>query len=114
MIVYGLKNCDTCRKAMKWLDNASVAYEFCDVRSQRVPRAILTDAIKDLGEKRLLNIRSTTWRGLSDADRAHDPLALLEAHPTLIKRPLIVFDGWFSVGWTSEIISSLEARLAAA
>ncbi|MDA7426790.1 arsenate reductase family protein [Thalassococcus lentus] len=94
MILYGLKNCDTCRKALKALPNA----ELVDVRDPGVPAAVLATAFDTFGDK-LLNTRSTTWRGLSETERADAPLALISAHPALMKRPLIVDGDTMVLGW---------------
>lgn len=85
MIFYGLKNCDTCRKALKALPDVA----FVDVRIDGVPTAVLQQAYAQF-ESKLLNTRSTTWRQLDEADRQKAPLELLTEHPTLMKRPLIV------------------------
>jgi len=102
MELYGLKTCDTCRKARKSLPDVT----FLDVREDGVPGAVLEAAFDAFGDD-LLNTRSTTWRGLSEADRAQAPLALLEAHPTLMKRPLIVSDGKMYLGWTKDVQAEL-------
>ncbi len=94
MILYGLKNCDTCRKALKSLPQAV----FVDVRADGVPRDVLETAHARFGEK-LLNTRSTTWRNLDEAARQGDPLTLIAAHPTLMKRPLIVEGDRMVLGW---------------
>lgn len=97
MQLYGIKTCDTCRKALKSLEGAS----FVDVRADGMPDAVLVEALDTFGDA-LVNTRSTTWRGLSDSDRATEPLELLKAHPTLMKRPLIVDDaGQMHLGWTA-------------
>jgi arsenate reductase len=94
MILYGLKNCDTCRKALKQLPDARLV----DVRGEGVPTEVLTEALAQFGDK-LVNTRSTTWRGLSEEERAGAPLNLLQQHPALMKRPLIqTVDGLF-LGW---------------
>ncbi|MEO1380671.1 MAG: ArsC/Spx/MgsR family protein, partial [Pseudomonadota bacterium] len=80
MWMFGLKSCDTCRKARKALPDA----EFVDVREQGVPAAVLEAALDVFGDA-LINTRSTTWRALSDEDRALASLALLQAHPTVMK-----------------------------
>lgn len=85
MLIYGLKNCDTCRKALKALPDATLV----DVRADGVPADLLQQAFAQF-ESKLLNTRSTTWRQLDDAERSRAPLELLAAHPTLMKRPLIV------------------------
>ncbi|WP_170515073.1 ArsC/Spx/MgsR family protein [Ruegeria atlantica] len=102
MRLYGLKNCDTCRKALKSLPDT----EFVDVRTDGVPEAVLMQALDRFGEA-LLNTRSTTWRGLDDAQRARPPLELLTDHPTLMKRPLIEQDGTPYLGWTEETKAGL-------
>lgn len=102
MILYGLKTCDTCRKALKSLPGTV----FVDVRDQGVPGDVLKSAYAALGAA-LMNTRSTTWRGLSGEDRALDPLELLARHPTLMKRPLIERDGAFLLGWGKDVQAEL-------
>ncbi|WP_420556298.1 arsenate reductase family protein [Roseovarius sp.] len=102
MILYGLKTCDTCRKALKSLENAG----FRDVRADGVPANVLRAAHGKFGAA-LLNTRSTTWRGLSEAERAGDPLDLLAAHPTLMKRPLIDDGGTLYLGWGKDVQAAL-------
>lgn len=97
MIIYGLKTCDTCRKALKLMPNA----KFWDVRAQGVPENVLKSAYAALGDA-LLNTRSTTWRGLDDEARKQDPLTLIADHPTVMKRPLIEVEGKFHLGWGKE------------
>lgn len=97
MILYGLKTCDTCRKALKSLPQA----RFVDVRADGVPGPVLDRAFAEFGTA-LVNTRSTTWRGLDEMQRARLPLELLRAHPTLMKRPLIERNGTLFLGWTAE------------
>lgn len=85
MKLYGISTCDTCRKARKALPQA----EFIDVRSDGIAENVLRTAFKHF-ENRLLNTRSTTWRGLSEDERQDPPITLILRHPTLMKRPLIV------------------------
>ncbi len=106
MIIYGLKNCDTCRKAMKALPQA----ELRDVRNDGVPEDVLREALERFGGT-LLNTRSTTWRGLDDAARAKDPLVLLGEHPALMKRPLIAVDNQLFLGWSKEVEGAVKAAL---
>ncbi|WP_187430470.1 hypothetical protein ROLI_006340 [Roseobacter fucihabitans] len=96
MRLYGLKNCDTCRKALKSLPQA----EFVDVRSEGVPQGILEAALTQFGDA-LLNTRSTTWRGLDATEQARPPMDLLISHPTLMKRPLIATEHKMYLGWTA-------------
>jgi Spx/MgsR family transcriptional regulator len=93
MIVYGLKTCDTCRKARKALDEKGVAYAFRDVRETPPTRKEIRSWAAAVGWERLLNTSSTTWRALPDAAKADigeaQTIALMQEHPTLIKRPII-------------------------
>ncbi|MFW2542198.1 ArsC/Spx/MgsR family protein [Primorskyibacter sp. 2E107] len=102
MILYGLKTCDTCRKARKALQDV----QFMDVRDDGVPSDVLDAALAQFGEK-LLNTRSTTWRGLSEDERARAPAALLRDHPALMKRPLIVDGDTMVLGWDKAAQSAL-------
>ena len=102
MRLYGIKTCDTCRKALKSLQNV----DFVDVREQGVPDVLMSKALEKFG-KALLNTRSTTWRGL-DAEQRDRPIAeLLSSHPTLMKRPLIEDQGTLYLGWTAETRAAL-------
>lgn len=95
MDIYGIKNCDTCRKARKWLDESGREYSWHDLREAPPGETVLRRWVEVIGLECLVNRRSTTWRTLVEPDRARagDPgLApgLLADNPTLIKRP--VFD----------------------
>ncbi|MEY8837433.1 ArsC/Spx/MgsR family protein, partial [Cribrihabitans sp. XS_ASV171] len=76
MRLFGLKTCDTCRKALKTLPDA----EYVDVRADGVPSEVIERALAEFGD-RLVNTRSTTWRGLSEDERSQSPSHLLAAHP---------------------------------
>ncbi len=102
MKLYGLKTCDTCRKALKSLADA----EFVDVRAEGVPQAVIEQAFAQFPDK-LLNTRSTTWRELSEEDRARPALELLAAHPSLMKRPLIEAEGTLYLGWDAQVKAAL-------
>ncbi len=102
MRLYGLKTCDTCRKALKALPNA----EFVDVRADGVPEDVLQAALGQFGPL-IVNTRSTTWRGLSAEERQEPPLDLLKRHPTLMKRPLIeAGESWY-LGWGKDVQAAL-------
>ncbi len=102
MQIYGLKNCDTCRKARKALPEA----DFVDVREDGLPGDVLAAALAHFGE-RLLNTRSTTWRGLDEAERKKDPATLIGAHPALMKRPLIVAGDAMHLGFDAKTQAAL-------
>ena len=107
MKLFGLKNCDTCKKALKALKNAGHAPDFHDVRVDGVTKAYLTKWAQAAGWEKLLNTRSTTWRELSDKDKSNvdekRAIALMEKHPTLVKRPVIEAGGKVTVGWTKDV-----------
>lgn len=98
MKIFGLKNCDTCRKALKVLDKS----ELVDVRADGVPAEVMKLAFAQFGDA-LLNTRSTTWRGLSEEERSGAPLELITKHPTLMKRPLIVDADQMYLGWSKDV-----------
>lgn len=106
MLIYGLKNCDSCRKAKKALPDAQLV----DVREAGVPAAVLAQAHELFGAA-LLNTRSTTWRGLDEEARKGEPLALIQAHPALMKRPLIAAGERLFLGWNKEIEGEVKALL---
>jgi len=113
MNVYGLKNCDTCRKVRKELDKAKIAYEFHDVRDDGVTKAQVSRWAKAAGWEKLLNKSSTAWRGLADADKTGvteaKAIALMAANPTLIKRPVIERGGTdVFVGWTKDVSAAVK------
>lgn len=108
--VYGIRNCDTVRAALKWLDAHGVPHCFHDFRKDGLEEVELRRWLASDQAALLVNRRSATWRGLSDEQKAaagDDPAPLLLEHPTLIKRPVIT-DGEsvVSVGFDPE---SLEA-----
>jgi len=93
--VYGLKNCDTCKKATAWLDELGAEHVFHDVRDEPLDEKTVSTWLKELGSTTLVNRRGTTWRGLTpeqQANAAAVPAActLILEHPALMKRP--VFD----------------------
>ena len=105
LTLYGLKTCDTCKKAIKALEAAGHSVTDIDVRADGVPSDVLEGWLTEHGEA-LVNMRSTTWRGLDEDQRLQaqtDPVTLLGLHPTLIKRPVIVRDGVVTVGWTKAV-----------
>ncbi|MDF1853996.1 ArsC/Spx/MgsR family protein [Pseudooceanicola sp.] len=102
MIIYGIKTCDTCRKALKSLQNARLH----DIRAEGFPPGLLERAEAAFGQD-LLNTRSTTWRGLGTSERARPLRDLILAHPTLMKRPLIETQGRLYLGWGAAVQKAL-------
>ena len=91
--LYGISNCDTIRKARRWLEEHGIEYRFHDYRKHGLTRQQLSAWSDELGWDKLLNRRGTTWRKLPEADRnGIDParaIDLMLAHPAMIKRPLL-------------------------
>ena len=100
--LFGLKACDTCRMAARALSDAGLTVDFVDVRAEPLDRATLARFLDAFGAA-LVNQRSTTWRGLSEAQRAAPPADLLAAHPALMKRPVIDGPGGLTLGWDNNV-----------
>lgn len=106
--LYGIKNCDTIKKARRWLEARQIAYCFHDYRVDGVDLHLLAGFADALGWQSLLNTRGTTWRKLSDDERqgaadADGALALMVAAPALIKRPVLqLADGRLEIGFSAE------------
>lgn len=99
IVLNGLKACDTCRKALKALHVSGKEAELRDLRDVPPTVAEVVRWRDSLGAG-VLNTRSTTWRSLSEDARAGDPVALMVAHPALIKRPIVQAAGALYLGWT--------------
>ncbi|MBV7317034.1 ArsC family reductase [Shewanella sp. NIFS-20-20] len=103
-MLYGIKNCDTVRKARKWLEANQQTIDFCDYRDSPLAQSTLQSWIDTLGWQALLNQRSTSFRGLSNEDKqdidAAKALRLMLAQPTLIKRPVLVTPQGVLVGFS--------------
>ncbi len=95
--IYGIKNCDTMKKARAWLDGHKVAYQFHDYKTSGIDKARLEGWAKKVGWETLLNRAGTTFRKLPDADKAglteKKALALMLAQPSMIKRPVLEMGG---------------------
>jgi arsenate reductase (glutaredoxin) len=105
--IYGIKNCDTMKKARGWLDSHGVAYSFHDYKAEGIAKDKLKRWCDQLGWETLLNRAGTTFRKLSDADKEglneRKAIALMLAQPSMIKRPVLDIDGKFLVGFKPEI-----------
>ena len=101
--LYGIKNCDTVQKALKWLHSNGHEHCFHDFRVDGLEAAQLQQWLDVLGWEGLINKRSTTWKQLSDAEKSalndKSILDLILHSPTLIKRPLLDLNGSISVGF---------------
>jgi Spx/MgsR family transcriptional regulator len=101
-VLFGLKACDTCRKAAKALETNGISVEFRDVRTDPLSAEVIERFLATFGAE-LVNRRSTTWRGLNENTRAGDVKDLLSAHPALMKRPVIDRDGVLTLGWDKDV-----------
>ena len=109
--IYGIANCDTMKKARKWLDNNGIEYTFHDYKKLGTPEKELKKWCKQLGWETLLNKRGTTWRKLDDAikDNVNEKSAIqiMLDNPSIIKRPVLDIDGNYIVGFSETEYSSL-------
>lgn len=109
--VYGLKNCDTCKKATKWLDAENIAYQFIDIRNPAPDENTLKTWLAEIGNKLLINRRSTSWRNLTDEQKNSSTdeefLALIVENSTLIKRPVFVKHSEIHVGFTPKDVEKI-------
>ena len=101
--LYGIPNCDTVKKARAWLDQRGVAYAFHDYKKEGADAGKLAHWSDAAGWEALLNRRGTTFRRLDEADRADidraKALRLMQANPSLIKRPVVEHPGGLLVGF---------------
>ncbi|WP_417517354.1 Spx/MgsR family RNA polymerase-binding regulatory protein [Minwuia sp.] len=111
--VYGLRNCDTCRKARKWMDAEGIDHRFIDVRADGIAEEDVKRWAATVEQSQLINRRGTTWRGLSEEDRAsaetgEGAIRLGAAHPALIKRPVFEKGPRVLVGFTDQVKAELK------
>jgi arsenate reductase (glutaredoxin) len=108
--IYGIRNCDTMKKARSWLEARGVEHSFHDYRVSGIDRGRLEHWSKELGWEALLNRAGTTFRKLPDVDKrvanARKAIALMLAQPSLIKRPVLDLDGRLLVGFKPELYES--------
>jgi arsenate reductase len=101
--IYGIKNCDTMKKARTWLDDHGVAYAFHDYKAEGIDKASLERWAKEVGWEILLNRAGTTFRKLPDAQRENvtekKAIALMLEQPSMIKRPVLDVGGKLLVGF---------------
>ena len=107
LTIYGIKNCDTMKKARAWLDKHGVAYDFHDYKSAGIERERLEGWSKKVGWETLLNQAGTTFKKLPDKDKsgldAKKAITLMLAQPSMIKRPVLDLGGKLLVGFKPEI-----------
>ncbi|MFN4177954.1 ArsC family reductase [Phenylobacterium sp.] len=109
--LYGIRNCDTMKKAWTWLDQHGVAYAFHDYKKDGIDRATLEGWVEAAGWEVLLNRAGTTFRKLPDGEKqgldAAKAMALMLAQPSMIKRPVLAAKGKLTVGFRPEAYAAL-------
>lgn len=110
--VYGLKTCDTCRKALKWLDAEGLAHTFHDVRKNGPTAATVMQWLAAVGPATLVNRNGTTWRNLDETAKLvsndEDLTALILEYPAILKRPVFVVGDTVIVGFKDEQRAKLK------
>ncbi len=103
LVVFGIKNCDTVRKSLKWLKEHDVDYQFADLKTEQLAGSTIEHWVNAVGIDVLVNKRGTTWRQLPDDDKGELTLPrtihLIQSHPTLLKRPVVVKGSEVTVGF---------------
>ena len=106
MILYGISNCDSIRKARKWLNDHAIDHQFHDYRTDGLDAALIEHLEAAVGWENLLNRRSAGWRRLSESERSNldreKAMRLMLGHPTLIKRPLLESKSEVLVGFSDK------------
>ncbi len=106
LTIYGIKSCDTCRKARKFLDEHNIEHDFHDLRENGLDIQMLERWTQRMGWERLLNKQSLTWRKIPEVDRndmtRDKALAAMIDNPTLIKRPVLETDKFIAVGFSEK------------
>lgn len=97
--IFGLKNCDVCRKAFKYFNNKAI---FIDVRDIQLTDDELNGFISEF-ENSIINLKSKTWKTLSESDKKLSKLELLKNFPAVMKRPIIKFNNELTIGWTEYV-----------
>lgn len=109
--IYGIKNCDTMKKAFKWLDDHKVDYDFHNYKKDGIDKAVLQHAIDQYGWETVINRNGTTWRGLPDNVKsgvdAATAITLAAENPSLVKRPILCRMGQIIIGFDAKVYEGL-------
>ena len=100
--VYGIKNCDTVKKAIVYLNERDIDYEFVDFRQNPISQQVLKKMVESVGWELLINKRSTTYRSLSEKEKSSINYDLILSLPTLIKRPVLIQGENIVVGFNDQ------------
>ena len=105
--LFGISNCDTMKKARRWLDNNNIEYTFHNYRKDGLDRDWLTARVQELGWEQVVNRRGTTWRKLPEETRnsmdAASAIEILLEQPGMIKRPLLDTGGHYLLGFSEDV-----------
>ncbi|MBC7388303.1 MAG: ArsC family reductase [Opitutaceae bacterium] len=106
--IYGIKNCDTMKKAFNWLDSKGVKYSFHDYKKAGIDEETIRKWLTKLNLEQIINVKGTTWKQLSDEQKAlvknaNTAIALMMEKPSLIKRPLADLEGEYVLGFIPEV-----------
>ncbi|MDN3701232.1 ArsC family reductase [Vibrio artabrorum] len=111
--MFGIPNCDTIKKAKKWLEAEGIEFEFHDYRKQGITEALVTTFCSELGWELVLNKRGTTYRQLSQEQKEtlteEKAVALLVEQPAMIKRPILKVDGTLHIGFKADQYAAIFA-----
>ena len=100
--IYGIKNCDTVKKALKFLSSQSLPHEFIDFRENLISEDLYKTMEQGVGRELLINKRSATYRSLTDNEKQNIDYELVSKYPTLIKRPVLIQNGDVMVGFSEK------------
>ncbi len=109
--IYGIKNCDTVRKAIKWLKDHDIEHRYHDFRKDGLDETIVQKWVTTAGWENIINKRGLSWRRLSDADKkdidTDKAIKLILENPTLIKRPVLIYRNEMNIGFDAENYSRI-------
>ena len=105
--IYGIKNCDTMKKAFTWLDSKGIKYVFHNYKTDGIDENTILDWLKKLPLDQVINMKGATWRGLSEEEKAsvidiNKAINLMIAKPSMIKRPLVQFNQKYILGFSEQ------------
>ena len=105
--VYGIKNCDTVKKAIVYLNDCGIDYQFIDFRHNPISQQVLKKMVDSVGWELLINKRSTTYRSLSEEEKSNINYDLVLSLPTLIKRPVLIQGEKTIIGFSEQQYAKL-------
>ena len=104
--IYGIKNCDTVRKALKWLAGNQLQAHFHDLKKEPLQADLVEQWLDQVESSVLINRRGTTWRKLGESDKnlteKSDLIQLIITNPSIVKRPVVCFQGFWTVGFNAD------------